>query len=94
MGCYVNPSRESKEDFLRREGKVIQTMPSSVKEIPTGFMPVCLVNNGAFTAAAVGYSDREIAEFTRRDDRRPRTYYMVPIAKLKEVCDIESYLRN
>lgn len=97
MSCYVNPPQESKEAFLNREGRKIhgKEIPRRVKDIPADLLLVCLVDNGWMTAAAVGYSDRELEEFTRSDDPRPRTYYMVPLDKLREVCpEIDDCVKN
>lgn len=91
MGCYVNPQSESKELFLQREGRVINVNEAKITSTE---LPVCLVNNGPFTAAAVGYSNSEIQAFGDVTDRRPKVWFMVPIEKLKEVSDLETYLKG
>jgi hypothetical protein len=48
-------------------------------------LPVVLINNGAFTSAGIAYCEDELKEFTRQDDNRRRTIYIVPIDKLLEV---------
>jgi hypothetical protein len=96
MGCYVNPRGETKEDFLRREGRVISVNeatapPSGCTAVFRGEYAVCLVHNGAFTAAAVAYDHHELAALTRVEDPRPKIWYLVPREKLLEVCDIAQY---
>jgi len=88
MGCYVNPTNESKEEFLAREGRRVSVQDAAITETE---MPVCLVDNGFFKAAAVGYCEDEIAAFANPDGR-PKTWFMVPQAKLLEASDLAEYL--
>ncbi len=84
MGCYVNPTDgRTKEQWLRDHGKEI-TREAMLRDydafLAEGKMPVVLVNNGIFTAAAVAYDKREATDFANPNDSRPRNYYVVPIA--------------
>lgn len=88
MGCYINPGNETKEAFLQREGRVISVNEATITEDE---YPVCLVNNGPFTAAAVGFSMSEVAAFSRSDDRRPKVWFMVRREKLLGVSDLAEY---
>lgn len=103
MGVYVNPQDETKEVYLEREGVEI-----GETDVETWFdviwandadhknrLPVCLVENMMFTAAAVCYCQGEIDEFTASpiDDPRPRKWYSVPIEKLKESSNLENYMK-
>ena len=91
-GYYVNPRDESKEAFLAQHGiEVLRTFRWS--DLPSGCLPVVLVDNGPFTAAAICYSEKELAEFTRTDDRRPRTIFVVKIKDLLPVAgrDFQKY---
>lgn len=89
MGYYVNPPRESKEAFLRRVGIAAPSDHRiSWDSVPKGFLPVVLVNNGAFTAAGICYSKAELDQFTRSDDPRRREIYLVKIEELRQVSDI------
>ncbi len=83
MGYYVNPTDgRSKEQWLRDHGKEI-TREVMLRDYDTFLaankMPVVLVNNGIFTAAAVAYHKQEAIDFANPTDRRPRNYYVVPI---------------
>jgi hypothetical protein len=94
MGYYVNPRNESKESFLRREGIVAPHIPKTTWEsVPKGFLPVTLINNGAFSAAGIAYCAKELETFTRLDDNRPRQLFMVKIEKLIPVAgdDFKQY---
>ena len=93
MGCYVNPPNELKEDWLKREGTDISWVHPGVKfdkYLPDRLI-VCLVFNGGFTAAAVAYSQRELDEFSSPDDMRPKIWFTVPVKKLREVSNLDSY---
>lgn len=86
MGYYVNPPRESKEQFLKTKGVAV---PRTFKwaDTPKGSLPVILVNNGPFTAAAICYSEAEFNEFANVNDRRPKEFYVVSAAALKTLGD-------
>lgn len=93
MGFYINPPKESKENFLAREGVRLANVPKW-EDIPTDSLPVVLVNNGIFTAAGIAYHPQELEVFTNPTDPRPRKYYAVKIEKLFEVSDLpKSYVK-
>jgi len=67
MGKYINPSNESKEQFLNRLGTEI---PVSILNqrgfqniIIDGNLAVCLVDNGMFTAAGIMDSQKEMDDW-------------------------------
>lgn len=96
MGCYVNPDHEDKETWLENNATTIYAMnvfPEWETIFATSERPVVLIDNGMFKAAGVAYNEREYQAFTYEDDPRPRQIYRVPIKKLKEVSDIEDYLK-
>ena len=82
MGCYVNPKGESKEAFLKREGRPIR---QDEAEITNEEYPVCLVDNGWMTAAGVADCQGELKAFTDPSDLRPKAWFMVSKAKLRDV---------
>lgn len=88
MGYYVNPRNESKEAFLNREGISAPDAPKITWDsVPKGFLPVVLVDNGPFTAAAIAYCKEELEYFTRLEDTRPRKIFVVRVEKLIPVSD-------
>lgn len=93
MGYYVNPSTESKESFLEREGKVVPLSHYEWEDLPKEYLPVMLVDNGMFTAAAVCYSKKELKEFKDPSNRRRKVLLIVKVEKLLPVTpDLESFL--
>lgn len=90
MGYYVNPRGESKEQWLKANGVLINpdTALSNFNYNST-CLPVCLVDNGLFTAAGICYSPEETATFNRPDDERPKDWYLVPKVALKPWYDKE-----
>lgn len=79
MGYYVNPPTGSKEVWLAENGHQISTEEAQafwVAPLP-GYLPVCLVDNGAFTAAGIGFDLYETECFLRSDDPRPKTWWLV-----------------
>lgn len=93
MGCYVNPPNETKEDFLLRCGEPVQGI-LKWKNVPKGFLPVMLINNGPFTAAGIAYCEEELHAFTRPDDLRPKLLFLVKIEDLYAVSPVKEYLER
>lgn len=83
MGLYINPPTSTKEHFLAAYGEQV-ALEQYLAADGVNVIPVCLMNNGSFTAAGVGYSKREAADFSRPDGR-PKTYWLVPISALTAV---------
>lgn len=90
MGCYVNPQTETKEAWLSRHGTVLLIMPEW-EAVPSNQLPVCLVDNGPFTAAAVAFSQSEYKYFMKPDSR-PKVWYLAKIDDLKTVSELECWL--
>jgi len=73
MGQYINPPDMTKERFLHESGRRIK---HPIEAAPDEF-PVCLVDNGPFTAAGIAYDDREVEEFSKPTDHRPKAWFAV-----------------
>ena len=84
MGQYINPPDMSKEDWLAKYGQEVE--PVFPLEDDSKAL-ICLVENPFFTAAAVCFDQGEWDEFTRRDDPRPRRWFIVPKTELQSVVD-------
>lgn len=80
MGWYINPHSQTKEDWLAEHG----TRTLGPGEITETHLPICLVDNGFFTAAAICPNERELIEFARDDDDRPKVWFSVPRKTLIE----------
>lgn len=87
MGCYINPRTEPKEVWLRNNGGTPSLTPGMVTET---HVPVCLVDNGMFSAAGVAYSEAEKNEFAR-EDGRAKLWYHVEREKVREVSDLANW---
>ena len=81
MGYYINPSETTKERWLAENGVRITTEEAR-KHSAGEELVVCLVDNGAFTAAGICYDNRERDAFIHPDER-PRVWYRVEKTKLK-----------
>ena len=80
MGYYINPPDSSKEEWLAQHGTPISSSEAATFIFDGECLPVCLVNNGAFTAAGIAYDPRERDAFIRPDygKQRPRRWFKVP----------------
>ena len=92
MGLYINPIDQSKEEWLQLHGE--QT------EKPVWFgdgeqFPVCLVDNGPFTAAGVCFSPQELYAFMTGTTDRPTKWYICKKDDINAVTDggLDHYLR-
>ena len=93
MGCYIDPVKGTKEQFLMRNGKEVWQSGFSWEDKPENCLPVVLVDNKQFTAAGVAYSKRELEAFTDPTDFRPKRYFYVSLDALKGVSPIVDYLK-
>lgn len=97
MGCYIDPTNETKEAFLEREGWEVTSdyISQNYKDIKDkGDLPVVLCDNGKFTAAGIAYKEREFERFVRYDGRAKR-FFIVPITALKKVSPmLPAYLEE
>ena len=82
MGLYINPSHMSKEQWLIENGVLVMGVPEFNKT--ASYFPVCLVDNGPFTAAAIAFDEREMAAFNQPRDYRLKEWYLVQKDKLIE----------
>lgn len=87
MGKYINyiegvsmgTSFASKCSVLVDNGAVIIPRPTVDTTWKEGM--VCVVDNGAFAAAAYAYSKEEMREFSTLRDHRPQQWYLFKGAK-------------
>jgi hypothetical protein len=98
MGAYVNPSDQSKEEWLEENADKITKQEA--KEISENIkyseeMAVCLVDNGPFTAAGICFEEREFEAFSRADDPRPKLWFRAKTEDLLKVSDeLEKYMEH
>lgn len=91
MGMYINLISMTKEDWLALYGELFDFIVGwgSLKE---DYLPVCLVNNGMFTAAGICYSEKEFKAFLYPDGRAKK-WYQAPISELHRISpEFQTYL--
>jgi len=83
MGIYINPSDNDKEGWLRKNGFEASDalIAKNTADFKTHF-PICLVDNGHFTAAAVADTEEEFERFNDPRDLRPKHWFVVGIDQL------------
>ena len=86
MGYYINPTDCAKEQWLRENATSITSSEDAAEKASETVVPVCLVDNGLFTAAAVIYSEAELNEFASLTDPRPKRWFLASVDLLKEVA--------
>lgn len=95
MGAYVNPKTMSKEEWLSTNGILVGSnlLVPNFESFDSDSLPVVLVDNGAFTAAAIGFCKREYEYFMDESDTRTKAVYSVLKDKLYDVsAELETYL--
>jgi hypothetical protein len=91
MGYYIQgPARGKGEMLTSQHGAVAVPQPKSLAEVPEDKALICVIDNGPFEAAALIYSDRELQDFTRGDDWRPRQFFLMCKVKAHELCGYRS----
>jgi len=83
MGYYINPKTGTKEQWLAENAKPISHSEAKNFDFTKSHLPVCLVDNIAFTAAGIAYVPAERDEFLRHDGRDTK-WFTVEKDKLKE----------
>ena len=86
MGYYISPNGETKEAWLARYGTPINEAHAQKLDEHGTLVPVCLVDNALFTAAAIGYSKAETQAFCNPADHRPRKWFAVSREHILDVC--------
>ena len=89
MGCYINPKGMDKEVWLM-DNAVPTRGPQPITET---HVPVCLVDNGMFTAVGVAFNEREVEAFNSPGDNRPKQWFLVERAAARNVSDLANYER-
>ena len=93
MGLYINPpDGSSKELWLSLHGTAVFA-PRWTGDGKS--FPVCLVNNGPFTAAGVAFSKAEMDAFNGPNDIRPKQWFIVSADDINDVTNggLTPYLR-
>lgn len=99
MGAYVNPRNESKEMWLTKYAEIVDWKPGDAvfpfdSFTREGNLPVILVDNGLFTAAGIGFDEREYKMMTDcTTDTRDKLLFSAPKDKLLEVSNLKDYLK-
>lgn len=84
MGLYVNPESETKEEFLNRVGKRVDSFKGfKWEDCPKDHLPVMFVRNPTFSAAGVAYCPRELDAFRDPTDIRDKELFLVPTREVE-----------
>jgi len=84
MGFYVNPKDCSKEEWLKQNAVLVSSDFVYDEVSKLEYYPICLVDNGSFTAAAILYNEEEADRFRRPSDLRPKKFWVALKEDLKE----------
>lgn len=82
MGYYIETgSNKNKANWL-----IINAQAEHGRIGTKEMIPVVVVDNGPFEAAAIAYNEGELAVFSRASDTRPKTFLLVPRAEIIRLC--------
>ncbi len=85
MGFYIDGTTKDKINWLENNGKLAYQDFCNLWHIrKENELPVCIVDNGHFTALVVIYSQDEYIRWCDPIDSRPKLWYLMPMAKIKE----------
>jgi hypothetical protein len=94
MGYYIETaSHKNKAQWLRDNAKAVNA-PGERNIGTHDMIPVVVVDNGPFEAAAIAYDRNELEVFTDRTDPRPRECLLVPRDEVIKLCpEVEHALK-
>lgn len=72
MGYYINPPDGDKDGFLAKHGLPFSGAMVAGLDFDGPHLPVCLVDNGMFKAAAIDFDWREAQYFADDTSGRPQ----------------------
>ena len=95
MGAYVNSDEMTKETWLAIHAVEVVSGELSFDKRPKDSLPIVLVHNGPFTAAAICYCESEFNCFTDKNDRRPKRFFYAKETDLHSVSPtLKTYLER
>ncbi len=93
MGIYINPKRQSKEDWLQHNCDTKEFETPSYGDLKEGNLFVCLIDNGLFNAAGIAFNKNEFEAFAVTDRYRRKVWYQCSKDRLVEVTpELKGYL--
>lgn len=91
MGTYVNPQDMTKEEWLRKNAKmVIRDDAINWNDFKEVFL-ICLIDNMIFSAAGIAFSAQERDAFLQIEGR-PTEFYCATKEDLLKVSRLAEYL--
>lgn len=83
MTSYIQGPAKGKAKFIQKQGGIL------LEVVPTRLAPkgahICVVDNGAFEAAAVVDSEQDLTHFNALGDDRPKEWLHVDADLLKKL---------
>jgi hypothetical protein len=85
MGQYIDPTDgTTKEEWLEKNGEPI--LQDEAVMTHENYLPVCLVDNGAFTAAGISFDERQLNNMKYDGTERVKKWYLVEKGLLEPFC--------
>jgi hypothetical protein len=84
MGYYIQGPTKGKATQLTMFGATSIPCPKRFEDIPSDKALICIVDNGAFEAAAYCFSECEFKAFSRCDDPRPKQWMIMDKASAEK----------
>lgn len=94
MGVYINPQRQTKEQWLEEHALFELMAPPPYDSIQEEECLVCWVHNGPFTAAGIITSENEYHGWLSQQDPRPKRWVIVPKADIIEVMEFDPFVEE
>jgi len=98
MGCYLNNFGEASFDkvevLILKQGAERQIMPHFIEPY-SGKISVCVVQNAAFDAAGIAYSQSEFDTFNDYNDPRHKTWLTMKLEVVAAICpNVLEYIKE
>lgn len=86
MSHYIETGElKGKAHWLKQNAKGIY-LAGRPTEVNSMFVPICIVDNGEFEAAAIATTPHEAAAFDIKSDVRPKTWMLITAEDAVRLC--------
>ncbi len=85
MGYYIETDKSiNKAAWLLKNANA--SYWGDPPKVPAGKVPICVVDNGFFEAAAICFNEQEYKEFNSPYDGRPKKWLLIDISEAIKHC--------
>lgn len=86
MGKYIETDVVlGKAEWIKKHLGAM-SLTGKPNHVGTGYVPVCVVDNGHFEAAAIAYNSAEAESFNDKTDKRKKEWLLIKVQDAVRLC--------